>query len=143
MSIEDLKKQFIIDDDALKSRLEPIIPKVLTHCVIDRKGLVHVTTRGLPARSQVMLTLSARAIGSELDPSISATVPIRDISLSTGLPEDQIRARARDLIEDKSASSPEQGHYRAAFHKIEAFLDELPNSSGVNRTKTAKSRHGS
>jgi hypothetical protein len=41
MSIEELKKKFIVDDDALKNRLEPIATKALEHCVLDKKGNVH------------------------------------------------------------------------------------------------------
>ena len=38
MSIEELKKQFIVDDDALKTRLEPLVAKALNHCRISKTG---------------------------------------------------------------------------------------------------------
>lgn len=128
MSIEELKKQFIVDDDALKTRLEPLVAKALNHCRISKSGEVIITNQNLSARDQVMLILSARAIASQLDSAISADVAVADLAKSTGLPTDQIRARARDIIGLKLAVSPKRGDYRAIPHKIEAFLDSLAQS---------------
>ncbi len=47
MGIEELKKQFIVDDDVLKTRLEPIVAKALTHCRIDNKGQVLINNSRL------------------------------------------------------------------------------------------------
>lgn len=124
MNLEHLKSKFIVDD-AIRTRLEPIISKALSHCVIDKKGHVHITSQGLSSKNQVMLTLAARAIASQLDSTISANVTIRDISISTSLPENQVRARAKDLIEAKFAEAFGQGLYKANFHRVETFLDSI------------------
>jgi len=130
MSIEDLKKQFIVDDDALKTRLEPLITKALNYCRISKSGEVLITNSKLSAKDQIMLTLSARAIASQLDSAISANVAVADLHKSTGLPTNQIRARANEIVAAKLATSPQAGEFRAIPHKIEAFLDGLAGPRG-------------
>jgi len=125
MTIEELKQKFIVADDVLKVRLEPIISKALKHCVIDKTGQVHVTDKRLSGKQQVMLTIAARAIASQLEPTISASVTVSEIAKYTGLPENQVRARGKDFINAKLAESPQRGVYRAVFHKVETFLDSI------------------
>lgn len=125
MTIEELRKQFIVPDDVLKVRLEPIVLKALKHCVIDKTGQVHVTDKRLSGKQQVMLTIAARAIASQLEPAISASVTVSEIAKYTGLPENQVRARGKDFINAKLAESPQRGVYRAVFHKVETFLDSI------------------
>jgi hypothetical protein len=123
--IEELKKQFIVDENVLKSRLEPVVTKALLHCRIDKEGRVEIRNTKLSGKEQVKLTLAARVIGAEMDPGISPEVSVVEISKFTGLPANQVRARGKDAIEDKFAQSPRSGVYRALPHKIEAFLDGL------------------
>jgi hypothetical protein len=125
MNIEELKKQFIVDEDVLKARLEPIVAKALAHCRLDKNGQVLITDPGLSGKEQVKLALAARAIGSQMDSGISADVSVAEISKFTGLPGNQVRARGKDAIEDRFAQSPKTGVYRALPHKVEAFLDSL------------------
>ena len=120
-SIEELKKQFIVDENLLKSRLEPVVGKALAHCRIDKDGRVEIRNTKLSGKEQVKLTLAARAIGSEMDSAISPEVSVLEISKFTGLPANQVRARGKDAIEEKFAQSPRSGVYRAMPHKIEAF----------------------
>lgn len=110
----------------LKSRLEPVVAKALAHCRIDKEGRVEIRGTGLSGKDQVKLTLAARVIGAEMDPSVSPEVSVAEISKATGLPPNQVRARGKDAIEDKFAQSPRSGIYRALPHKIEQFLDGLP-----------------
>lgn len=128
MSIEELKKQFIVDEDVLKSRLEPVVAKALAHCRIDKSGRVEIRSTRLSGKDQVKLTLAARLIGAEMDPAISPEVSVAEIARATGLPANQVRARGKDAIEDKFAQSPRSGVYRALPHKVEEFLDGLPTT---------------
>jgi len=125
MTIEELKKQFIVDEDVLKARLEPIVAKALVHCRLDKNGQVLITDTNLSGKEQVKLALAARAIGSQMDSGISPNVSVAEISKFTGLPGNQVRARGKDAIEDRFAQSPKTGVYRALPHKVEAFLDSL------------------
>jgi hypothetical protein len=125
MTLEELRERFIVADDVIKVRLEPIVAKALKHCLIDKTGQVHVSDKRLSGKQQVMLTIAARAIASQLDPTISANVTVGEIAKYTGLPENQVRARGKDFISAKLAESPQRGVFRAVFHKVEAFLDSI------------------
>jgi hypothetical protein len=130
MNIEELKKNFIVDVDLLRDNLERLVTKALNHCKIDTNGNVLITDSKLPGKDQLMLTLVARGIASQLDSKISASVTVAEIRKFTGLPSDQIRARGQDLIKAKLAESTKRGTYRALSHKIEAFLDGISAKPG-------------
>jgi len=129
MSIEDLKKKFIVDDDVLKNRLEEIATKALQLCVLDKRGNVHFNNSKLGPREKLRLTLAARAIASQLDESVSGEVSVAELAINSGLPKDQVYARAAELVKEKSATSPKKGFYRAVPHKVEALLDSVTKSS--------------
>jgi len=135
MNIEELKRQFIVDEDALKVRLEPIVSKALNHCRIDKKGQVLITNAKLSGKDRVRLTLAARAIAAQLDSKIPPDVSVAEIAKYTGLPVNQIRARGKDAIEDRFAESSKPGSYRALPHKIEGFLDSISSAAATRDTK--------
>ena len=125
MTLEELRKQFIVEEDVLKARLEPIVAKALAHCRLDKNGQVLITDTSLSGKEQVKLALAARAIGAQMDSAISPDVSVAEISRFTGLPGNQVRARGKDAIGDRFAQSLKTGMYRALPHKVEAFLDSL------------------
>lgn len=125
MNIEELRKRFIIDEDVLKARLEPLVAKAMEHCRIDKNGQVLITSSKLSGRDQVKLVLAARTIAAQLDEKIRAEVTVAELEKYTGLPGNQVRARGKECIEGKFATSSRAGVYRAIPHKIEVFLDNL------------------
>jgi hypothetical protein len=125
MSIEELKKQFLVDEDVLRERLEPLVEKALRHGKIDKQGQVLITNQSLSGKEQVMFVLSARAIGAQLDPGISVNVSASELGKFIRLPANQIRARSAQLIKSRLVESPERGVLRAIPHKVEGFLDSL------------------
>lgn len=129
MSIEDLKKKFIVDDDVLKNRLEEIATKALQLCVLDKRGNVHFNNSKLSPREKLRVTLAARAIASQLDETVSDEVSVSELATNSGLPKDQVYARAAELVKDKSVTSPKKGFYKAVPHKVEALLDSVTKSS--------------
>ena len=129
MSIEDLKKKFIVDDDVLKNRLEEIATKALQLCVLDKKGNVHFNNSKLNPTEKLRLTLAARAIASQLDETVSCEVSVAELATNSGMAGNQVRARASDLVKEKSATSPKRGFYAAVPHKVEALLDSVAKSS--------------
>jgi hypothetical protein len=128
MSIEELKKKFIVDDDALKTRLEAIATKALQRCVLDTKGNVHFNNPKLKPREKLRLMLAARAIGAQLDSKMKSEISVEELSANTGLPKDQVYARAAELVKEKLATSPRRGYYVAVPYKVEALVHR-PDSS--------------
>lgn len=128
MSLDELKKKFIVSDDILKSRIESLIEKALGHCAVTRNGLVHITDNTLPARDKIKLVLVARALASQLDPQFSAEVSVSDLVKSTGIEPKQLSARINEVVKERFANTTTRGIYTANPHKIEPYLDSLSAS---------------
>lgn len=125
MSIEELKKKFIVTDDYLSSRLESLVVKALNHCVVTEKGVVHINKSSLSAKDKIKLALAARSLAAGLDINISAEMSVEELVNASGLPSNQVHARSKDLINERFAQSSGRGMYKANPHKIEPFLDSL------------------
>lgn len=125
MSLEDLRSKFIVDDDVLKVKLETLVNKALHHCVIDKKGNVHFNNAKLTTREKMKLTLAARAVAAQLDGKISPDVSVDELIASTGLPRDQVRARAAELVKARLARSEKTGVYTAIPHRVEDLIDSI------------------
>jgi len=125
MDKDELKKKFIVGAEVLRDRIETLVEKALKHCVVGENGTVHISSKGMGAKNQIKVVLTARSLASQLTNDISATVTIDDLVASTGLPENQIRARANELVKEHFATSPQKGIYLANAHKVEPFLDSL------------------
>jgi hypothetical protein len=129
MTREELKQKFIVDANVLRDRLEPLVTKALEHCLVGENGIVHIESKHLSSKDRIKLVLAARSLAAQLSDDLSNEVSVADLATSTGLPENQIRARANDLVKERFANSSKRGVYAANAHKIEAFLDSLSNGS--------------
>lgn len=125
MSLEELKEQFLIDDEIRAERLEHLIAKALPHCVVDRKGTVHIKNVNRSGKEQVKLVLGARLVASKLDEAVSGEVSVEQISEYTGLPKNQAAARAKECLDEKFADRSARGSYKARLNKIEEFLNSI------------------
>jgi hypothetical protein len=125
MDLKELRAKFIVEEDAIKSRLEPLVAKAMLHCKVDKSGQVLITNTKLSSRDQLLLILAARWIASQLETTISAEVTVSEVSRFTGLPANQIRARGTEAIKGKFAEASGRGTYRAVPHRIEVFLDGI------------------
>jgi hypothetical protein len=123
--LEKLKQQFLITDDLIKVNLEQLLTKALPFCAVDPKGRVHLKSTTLGSKNKIRLVLVARKLASELDSKFPATLSITDLVDSTGLSENQVRARTSELVRERFAESPSRGEFRASPHKIEPFLDQI------------------
>src|SRR5262245_12434792 len=98
MDRDELRKRFIVGADVLRERLESLITKALGHCVVTENGTVHISSKSLGAKDKIKLVLAARSLAAQLDDNIGADVSVSDLAASTGLAENQIRARANDVV---------------------------------------------
>lgn len=129
MNKEELKRKFIVSADVLKDRLEPLVTTALQHCLVAENGTVHILSTSLGAKEKIKLVLAARSLAARLADDISPDVSVSELAVSTGLPENQIRARSNDLVKERFATTAKRGSYVANAHKIEAFLNSLQESS--------------
>ena len=129
MNKEELRKKFIVGTDVIKERLESLVEDASKHCVVGENGTVYINSKSLAAKDKIKLVLAARALASQLSESISPDVGVSDLAASVGLAENQVRARANEIVKERFASSHKRGFFTANAHKIETFLHSL-NSRG-------------
>jgi hypothetical protein len=125
MDIDQLKEQFLVGGEIQKERLTQLVHKALEHCVVHKNGTVELRHKHLAGKDQVKLVLSARLLASKLDESFSGEVTVEDIAESTGLPKNQVAARAKECTDERFAERGTRGSYRARVLKVEEFLDTL------------------
>jgi hypothetical protein len=133
MSLDELKKQFLVDDEVGTGRLEQLLSKALPHCVVDKKGTVHLKSADLSGKEQVKLVLAGRLIASKLEAQVSGEVTVDQLAEYTGLPKNQAAARAKECLDEKFAERSVRGSYKARVHKLEQFLDGLPPAKNTQR----------
>jgi hypothetical protein len=125
MSLEELKEQFLVDDEIRTDRLEQLVRKALPHCVVDKKGAVHIKDVGRSGKEQVKLALAGRLVASKLDEAVSGEVTVEQLAEYTGLPKNQAAARAKECLDEKFADRSSRGSYKARVNKVEEFLNSL------------------
>ncbi len=133
MELEKLKEQFLVDDEVRVERLEHLIRKALPHCVVDKKGTVHLKKTDRPGKEQVKLVLAGRLIASKLDETVSGEVTVEQLADYTGLPKNQAAARAKESLDEKFADRSGRGSYKARVNKVEEFLDTLATVEPAER----------
>lgn len=133
MELDKLKEQFLVDNDDFRAeRLEQLIRKALPHCIVDRKGAVHLKGPDRSGKDQVKLVLVGRLVASKLDEAVSCEVTVEQLAEYTGLPKNQAAARAKECLDEKFAERSARGSYKARVNKAEEFLNTLPQSSGAS-----------
>ena len=95
MSLDDLRNQFVVDDDVRSEKLEALIQKALPHCVVRKNGSVEIKRSDLTGKQAVKLVLAARLLASKLHDTVTSEVTVEQIAECTGLPKDQAAARAK------------------------------------------------
>ena len=128
MSLDDLRSQFVVDDD-VRSEDEALIQKALPHCVVrEKNGSVEIKRSDLAGRHAVKLVLAARLLASKLDDAVASDVTVEQVAEYTGLPKDQAAARAKECLDERFAERSARGSYRARLLKVEEFLDSIGQS---------------
>jgi Fic family protein len=135
MNMDELKAQFLVDDEVQVDRLARLVEKALQHCVVHKGGTVEVRDRSLPGKDQVKLVLSARLLASKLEESLSGDVTVEEIAKSTDLPKNQVAARAKECLDERFAERTTRGSYKARALKVEEFLDTLSKPKGARHER--------
>lgn len=125
MNREELRSRFILDESALRADIEALTTKALKYCHLDASGRVHIKNSRLSGAVRVKLALTAKLLGSELDPSFSSDMTVEEAADATALPSNQARARLADAVRERFAKSVGRGVFRAYSHQVGSFLDAL------------------
>ncbi|HIH13764.1 MAG TPA: hypothetical protein HA224_00745 [Nanoarchaeota archaeon] len=141
MSLQDLKKQFIVQESLEKIDIERQIMRVVRFCQVDAQGHVNIKTeiRGkLTAPQKMLCILASRYLGHELqgllqeEKTIHAEVNVEDLSKMMSEKKSVICARAKDL-KDSGKIKADSGIYQILPHAIEdiiIYLESLEANNG-------------
>jgi predicted mannosyl-3-phosphoglycerate phosphatase (HAD superfamily) len=134
MSLDDLRSQFVIDDNVRSEKLETLIQKALPNCVVRKNGSVEIKRTDLSGKQSVKLVLSARLLASKVDDTVAAEVTVEQLAEYTGLPKDQAAARAKECLDERFSERSSRGSYKARLIRVEEFLDSLSQHRGAKAT---------
>ncbi|HUS49381.1 MAG TPA: hypothetical protein VMZ91_04410 [Candidatus Paceibacterota bacterium] len=129
--LEDLEKQFILNEDMELEDIKGFVARILKFCKIDSKVFVIIQRSKLRIVDKLLLILSARYLANKLqqklgkEPGIAEIVNIKDLASMMKEKETVIIARLKDLKDGKKVISQERGVYKVAPYAIKDFLTEL------------------
>jgi hypothetical protein len=133
--LEDLEKQFILNEDMEHEDIKDLIKRMLVFCKIDSQGFVIIQSSSkLIIPQKLLLILSARYLANKLqqklarENGISELVTIKDLANMMKEKDTVIIARLKDLKDAKKIISPERGVYKIASYALKPFLTELESA---------------
>ncbi len=129
--LEDLEKQFILNEDMEHEDIKGFITRLMKFCKIDSKGFVMIQSSKLRIVDKLLIILCARYLANKLqqklgkESSIAETVTIKDLASMMKEKDAVIIARLKDLKDSKKVISKGRGIYKIAPYAINDFLNEL------------------
>jgi hypothetical protein len=123
----DIRDEFIVNDDYEKRRTNELIKRLLPFCKVSKKGKVILEDWNISAKEKVGIVLVSRYLASNIDSTISSSVTIAELSEYLLIPKNQVRARIKDLKNDKIVRTIERGIFQAEPTRIDKFLTKLEN----------------
>ena len=129
--LEDLEKQFILNEDMEHEDIKTLISRILKFCKIDNNGFVIIHKKQSRIPDRILLVLSARYLANKLQAKLGKEVSIKETintkELANMLKEKDavITARLKDLKDEKKIIPQDRGVYKVAPYAINDFLSQL------------------
>lgn len=129
--LEELEKEFILNEDIEQEDLRVLISRILKFCRIDNKGFVIIYGKQLRIVDKIFLVLSARHLANKIqikngkEPTISENVGADELEDILREKRAVIFARLKDLKYRGYIIPQGKGVYKAFPHTINKFLTEL------------------
>ena len=125
-SIDDLKNSFIINrEEYQKEKLPELVSKALKFCKVDSEGGIHITNFSLTIRDKIVISLAARFLANQLEPTINLSMTGEEVSTILDVDKAMAFARLKDLCDAKIVKRIEKGTYQIVPFCIESLLTEL------------------
>lgn len=124
---EDIKDLFIIDEDIYQKRTDEYIKRLIKYCTITKKGEVNIVNNKFSTSEKVKVSLVARYLANQKEPSIVAELNAEELSIFLMIPRDQITARLNELKRERYANCIAKGVYKVNVSRIDDILNELEN----------------
>jgi hypothetical protein len=128
--LEELKKKFMVEENLEGKKLEDFVKRILPFCKITKDGEVIIEIEKPTTTEKVKLALVAKKLASHLDSNISPETNFDTLSKSLDIPRDQVKARLKELTDEKFALRVDRGKYKANPLKIGKFLSDIEKKYG-------------
>lgn len=129
--LEELKKAFILDEDAEHSNIEELIKKTMNFCKIDKKGHVVLdanSTKSFKIHDKILLVMTARHLANKLQKKEDGEATITE-EITAGEVADILRekknvmaTRLKELKDDKKITLVSRGIFKMAPYAVDTFL---------------------
>ena len=144
MSEDDIRNQFIIQEDVGRLNAESLARRALRFGRITKDGHVIIENQNLSKGDQLKLALLIRYIGNQLDESIRRSVRPSELTQTLGQRLEAIGSLLSKLAFEGFAKKEGPGEYSIFPYKIEVFLSHLEspeqNDSDSSHRKYARTR---
>jgi hypothetical protein len=128
--MENLRKRFIVEENLEEKKITEYVERVLPFCKVTKNGAIWLGERPVTNLEKVKIALVARFLANRIEQSIPSEITANELSNSLEIPQDQIRARLKDVRDSKFAFSSENGKHKVRPSEIGKFLDELERKYG-------------
>ena len=130
-TLENLKKQFILDEDMEHENLQSLVERALKFCKVDKSGHVVINKPDLTMMDKIMLVLVARHLGNRLqlklggESTIKEEVTSEELAKMMSADKAVISARLKDLKDKKMAAPVDLGSYKVTSYAVDGFIKKL------------------
>ncbi len=130
--LEELEARFILKEDVEHEDIKTLVDRVMKFCKIDSNGYVLISAKGKTTISdRILLVLTARYLANRLQHKLGKKTTIvqegtnKELAKMLGEKESVIKARIKELKDEKKVIPVKKGVYRIAPYAIEGFLTKL------------------
>lgn len=137
---EDIRKKFIVDEDAAQQVTEQLIEKALRFGRISKSGRIIIDRSDLSQDNKLRIALILRFLAHQLDSEISESVRPVELTGVIGEKGGAVVARLGHIVKEGFAKKSGRGEYVVYHYKIESFLDEMEVDADTHRQQDGVQR---
>ena len=127
---ENLKNSFFIDENPDDKKIEEFTRRIIPYCRPNKTGAIIFVNQDIKSLDRVKASLVVRYIAHHMESSIPNEIMPNEFESLVDIPKDQVKARLKDIRDEKFADVTENGGYRVKPHEISKFLDKLDEKYG-------------
>jgi hypothetical protein len=127
---ENLKNSFFIDENPDDKKIEEYTRRIMPYCRPNKQGAPIFANDGIKTLDRIKAFLVLRYITNHWEASIPREITPIEFERLLDVENTQVRARLKDIRDEKFADVTDNGSYRVKPHKISEFLDKLGEKYG-------------
>jgi hypothetical protein len=127
---ENLKNNFFIDESPDDKKIEDYTRKIMPYCRPNKQGEPIFVNDNIKTLDRIKAFLVLRYITNHWESAIPREITPTEFEKLLDIEHVQLKARLKDVRDEKFADVTDNGSYRVKVHKIPEFLDKLVEKYG-------------